>query len=79
MMIGESTCLGRGGIHYDLFIKVDKIERDPITRLWGPISPAISKWSASITHGWHYHSSPFNGGVSPRAPPSFIFFYFKHV
>lgn len=77
-MIGESTCLGRDGIHYDLFIKVDKIERDPITRLWGPISPAISKWSASITHGWHYHHLLSTAGF-PRELRRLLFFYFKHV
>ena len=74
-MIGESTCLGRDGIHYDLFIKVDKIERDPITPQ-GPINPAISKWGASITHGWHYHSSPFKTAGFPRELRRLLFFLF---
>ena len=75
-MIGESTCLGRDGIHYDLFIKVDKIERDPITRLWGPISPAISKWGASITHGWHYHHLLSKRRGFPESSAVFYFFLF---
>lgn len=73
-MIGESNHLGRDGIHFDLFIKVGRLNvtLSPATKQ-GPISPAISKWSASITHGWHYHHLLSTAGA--RAPPSFIFFY----
>ena len=74
-MIGESNRLGRDGIHYDLFIKVG--------RLSVTLSPATagSHQPCNLQMECQYHtrlalpSSPFNdGGVPPRAPPSFIFF-----
>ena len=73
-MIGESNHLGRDGIHYDLFIKVGRliVTLSPATQ--GPISPAISN-GVPVSHTAGTPSSPFNdGGVPPRAPPSFIFF-----
>lgn len=39
-MIGESICLGRDGIHFDLFIKVG--------RLIGTLSPAICRVPSTL-------------------------------
>ena len=44
----------------------------------GSHQPCNLQWSASITHGWHYHHLLSTAGFPPRTPPSFIF-YFKHV
>lgn len=71
-MIGESNRLGRDGIHYDLFIKVGKIDRDPITRT-GSHQPCNLQWGASITHGWHYHHLLSTAGL-PRWPRRLLFF-----
>lgn len=77
-MIGESICLGRDGIHFDLFIKVGRLNVTLSPAHRGPINPMyLQKGSASITHGWHCHSSPFKRR-GPRAPP-FFYFFFKHV
>ena len=77
-MIGESICLGRDGIHFDLFIKVG--------RLIGTLSPASRvpsalqspKYGVPVAHTAGTTIISFHGGVPPRAPPLFIFF-FKHV
>lgn len=72
-MIGESTCLGRGGIHYDLFIKVDKIERDPITRYAGSHQPC------NLQMECQYHTRlalPFISFQRRGFPESSAVFYF---
>ena len=47
-MIGESICLGRDGIHFDLFIKVGRLIVNPITRCGVPSALQISpKWMPS--------------------------------
>lgn len=78
-MIGESICLGRDGIHFDLFIKVG--------RLIGTLSPAsagshqpckyLQKWMPGKTHAARHHIS-FQRRGPPESPAVFIFF-FKHV
>ena len=72
-MIGESICLGRDGIHFDLFIKVG--------RLIVTLSPAAGSHQPCkylqkgclVEHTRLGITSPFNGGVPPRAPPSLFF------
>jgi len=73
MMIGESNRLGRDGIHYDLFIKVGKIERDPITRMQGPISPAISN-GVPVSHTAGTTIISFQRRGYPDGPAVFYFF-----
>jgi hypothetical protein len=77
MMIGESNHLGRDGIHYDLFIKVGRliVTLSPASRVPSTLQ---SPMAVPVSHTAGTPSSPFNGGVSPRTPPSFIFL-FKHV
>jgi hypothetical protein len=78
MMIGESNHLGRDGIHYDLFIKVGRliVTLSPASRvpsaLQSPNGVPVSHTAGTTIISFQ------NGGVTPRAPPSFIFL-FKHV
>ena len=78
-MIGESICLGRDGIHFDLFIKVG--------RLIGTLSPANCRVPSALqispkrvpsrTHAARHHIS-FQRRGPPESPAVFIFL-FKHV
>lgn len=49
-MIGESTCLGRGGIHYDLFIKVGKRLSVTLSSACGVPSALQSPNGVPISH-----------------------------
>lgn len=73
-MIGESICLGRDGIHYDLFIKVGRLSVT-LSSACGVPSALQSPIAMSVSHTADIVNHLLSTAELPRGLRRLLFFF----